>query len=127
MAPSARSAGLVPSLLAARFSVVAFGAAAIALAACAAPSSAAAAGQEFAVRVVVKLAHPSDDTAAIAAEASRQAGVEVRYGAAVSSAWHALSLHCPDAAACEAAIVRLRQSSVYTAVELDARKQRVVM
>jgi hypothetical protein len=77
--------------------------------------------------VLVKLAHPSDDTAAIAAEASRQAGVPVRYGAAVSSAWHALSLHCPDAAACDAAIVRLRQSSVYTAVELDARKQKAVM
>jgi hypothetical protein len=127
MAPFARSAGLVPSLLAVRFSAVAFGAAAIALAACAAPPSAAAAGQEFDVRVVVKLALPSDDTAAIAAEASRQAGGEVRYGAAVSSAWHALSLHCPDAATCDAAIVRLRQSSVYTAVELDARKQRAVM
>src|ERR1035441_9046024 len=126
MAPSARSAGLAPSLPAARF-FVAFGVAAIELAACAAPPSAAAAAQEFDVRVLVKLAHPSDDTAAIAAEASRQAGVPVRYGAAVSSAWHALSLHCPDAAACDAAIVRLRQSGVYAAVEPDARKHPAVM
>jgi hypothetical protein len=126
MPPSVCSAGLVPSLLAVRFSVV-FASAAIALAACAAPPSAAATAPEFDVRVLVKLAHPSDDTAAIAAEASRHAGVPVRYAASVSSAWHALSLRCPDAAACDAAIGRLRQSGVYAAVEPDARKQRAVM
>lgn len=97
------------------------------LAACAAPASAGASSLEVDARVLVKLVHPSDDHVAIVTEASRHAGVPVRYAAAVSSAWHALSLHCPDAAACDAAIARLRQSGVYAAVEPDARKHPAVM
>ena len=37
-------------------------------------------------------------------------------------------LHCPDAPACDAAILRLRQASaIYEAVEPDGRKQRAAM
>lgn len=101
--------------------------AASALSACAAPAADPAAGG-VQLRVLVKLAHPSEDRAAIAAEATRQAGVPASYAASVSAAWHALSLRCVDASACDAAVLRLRQASgVYEAVELDGRKQRAVM
>ena len=76
---------------------------------------------------MVKLARPSQDAAGIAADAGRVAGVPVSYGAAVSAAWHALSLHCADASACDVAVARLRQAKAYEAVELDGRKQRAVM
>ena len=96
------------------------------LSACAATAEPAARAVEL--RVLVKLVRPSQDTAAIAAEATRQAGVPASYAASVSAAWHSLSLRCVDAAACDAAVARLRQASgVYEAVELDARKQRAVM
>jgi hypothetical protein len=102
----------------------------VAVAAClfaAAPSSAAASAPGFDARVLVKLTQPSADTAAIAAEATRAAGVPVAYAASVSAQWHALYLHCPDAAACDAAMARLRQSSTYESVEPDTRKRRAVM
>ena len=93
---------------------------ATALAACAAPVDPAG-GVE--VRVIVKLVQPSENGAAISAEASRQAGIAVSYAAATSPSWHALSLHCATASQCEAAIARLRAASaVYQAVELDGRK-----
>lgn len=78
-------------------------------------------------RILVKLAQPSEDKAAIAAAAARLAGVPVDYAASVSAQWHALYLHCPDAAACDAAIERLRRSGNYAAVEADLRKRRAVM
>jgi hypothetical protein len=93
-----------------------------ALAACAALANPPAAGA-VEVRVLVKLVQPSENAAAISAEASRQAGVAVSYVAATSASWHALSLHCATASQCEAAIARLRAAgAVYQAVELDGRK-----
>ncbi|MEO8524645.1 MAG: hypothetical protein ABI460_08005 [Caldimonas sp.] len=78
------------------------------------------------VRILVKLTRPTGDHAAIAAEASRQAGVAAKYAASVSAAWHALVLHCSDAAECDLAITRLQQASgSYEAVERDGRKQRL--
>lgn len=98
-----------------------------ALSACAAPKAEPVTGG-VELRVLVKLARPSEDRAAIAAEATRQAGVPASYAASVSAAWHALNLRCVDTSACDAAVVRLRQASgVYEAVELDGRKQRAVM
>jgi hypothetical protein len=98
-----------------------------ALSACAAPASAPA-GSGLALRVVVKLVHPSEDRKAIADEATRRAGVAASYAAAVSTSMHALVLHCADAAACDAAMTRLRQASgVYEMVEVDGRKHRAVM
>jgi hypothetical protein len=91
------------------------------------PARAAASAPGFDARVLVKLTQPSEDTAAIAAAATRLAGVPVSYAASVSAQWHALSLHCPDAAACDAAIDRLRQSGSYVVVEPDTRKRRAVM
>jgi hypothetical protein len=93
-----------------------------ALAACAVPGRAAVDTQN-AQRILVKLVRPSDDTAAIAAEAARVAAVPVRYAAAVSPAWHALALRCATAAQCDAAIGRLRgAAAIYEAVEIDGRK-----
>ena len=71
---------------------------------------------------MVKLARGSEDASAIAAEASRVAGVPVSYAAATSSTWHALCLHCAGAE-CDAAIARLRAAgTIYQAVEIDGRK-----
>lgn len=93
-----------------------------ALAACAALANPSADGG-VEVRVQVKLVRPSDDAAAISAEASRHAGVPVTYAAATSASWHALALHCATAPQCEAAIARLRATAaVYQAVEIDGRK-----
>jgi hypothetical protein len=95
-----------------------------ALAACAAASDPAADGGVDA-RVMVKLVRPSDDPAAISAEATRRAGVAVTYAAAASPAWHALALHCASAAQCETAIARLRAAAtIYEAVEIEGRKTR---
>ncbi|HEY2561016.1 MAG TPA: hypothetical protein VGI48_15020 [Caldimonas sp.] len=77
------------------------------------------------LRVMVKLVHGSDDAAAIGAEATRIAGVNVSYAAATSPLWHALALHCASAAECDAAIARLRAAAtVYQAVEIEGRKTR---
>jgi hypothetical protein len=126
MAPVVRNAGPARSLIAAPFAV-AVATAFLVPTACAQPAAAAASAAGFDARLLVKLTHPSDDTAAIVAEAARQAGVPVSYAASVSAAWHALSLHCSDAAACDAAIARLRSSGGYLVVEPDGRKQRAVM
>ena len=91
-----------------------------ALAACAAPREAASSAASL--RVMVKLARSSEDANAIAAEASRVAGVPVSYAAATSSTWHALFLHCAGSG-CDAAIARLRAAAtIYQAVEIDGRK-----
>jgi hypothetical protein len=77
---------------------------------------------------MVKLTRPSDDKAGIAAEVSRIAGVPAGYASMVSASWHALSLRCSDASACDAAIDRLRQARAsFEAVELDGRKRGAVM
>ena|SRR6478672_11147924 len=92
-----------------------------ALAACAAPRQTAADGAAP-LRVMVKLAHASDDAKTIAAEAARVAGVPVTYAAATSTTWHALWLHC-GGARCDDAIARLRAADrAYQAVEIDGRK-----
>ncbi|MEO8836957.1 MAG: hypothetical protein ABI364_09485 [Caldimonas sp.] len=92
------------------------------LAACAPPRGLAAGGAVD-VRVLVKLVHGSEDAAAIRAEAARLAGVPVSYAAAVSPSWHALALHCADAAQCAAAIDLLRGAgATYQAVEIEGRK-----
>jgi hypothetical protein len=126
MAPSARGAGHARSFFFLPLAGVLAGAA-CALMGCAVPAAAAASAPSFDARVLVKLTRPSADAAAIAAEATRQAGVPVTYAASVSSDWHALYLHCPDAAACDAAMARMRQSGSYADVEPDARKRRAVM
>ena len=101
-------------------------AAASVLSACAAPAGAA--GGPVEVRLMVKLTRPSEDKASIAAEVSRVAGVPAHYGSLVSSSWHALSLRCSDAAACDAAVDRLRQArSSFEAIELEGRKRGAVM
>lgn len=90
-----------------------------ALSACAAPASG---GVD--VRIVVKLTEPSKDMTAIAEEATRRAGVPATYAAGVDPIWHALVLHCVDAPACDAAVLRLREASnVYATVERDGRKR----
>jgi hypothetical protein len=107
------------------FALVACAGALSALAACAAPSEPIAPAQAN-VRVMVKLVHSSEDARAIADEAARVAGVAVSYAAATSPSWHALVLRCADAAACDAAIARLRAAgTLYQAVEVDGRKTRL--
>ncbi len=106
-------------------SLAAVVAAAAAAVACVAPAVQTAVPASGAIRILVKLAQPSDDASAIAARASREAGVPVFYAASVDSSWHALSVRCGDAASCDAAVARLRQSGTYTAIEPDGRKQRM--
>ena len=102
-------------------------AAAGALSACAAPAAEPVTAP-VEVRLMVKLTQASDDRAGIAAEVSRVAGVPASYRSLVSANWHALSLHCADASACDAAIGRLRQARTsFEAVELDGRKRGAVM
>lgn len=117
-----RSAGLACFLQATR-RLCAGAAAATALAACAAAPSASSAIPLTGLRVIVKLAQPDGDPAAIAAAAAQRAGVPVRYAASVSAEWHALMLQCADAAACDAAIVRMRRSGAYASVEIDGHKR----
>lgn len=100
------------------------GAAATALAACAAADDRTVAAPVD-VRVLVKLVRASDDASAISAEAARWAGVPVSHAAAASAAWHALALHCSSAAECSAAVERLRAAqSTYLTVEIEGRKIR---
>jgi hypothetical protein len=101
---------------------------AAALTACVAaqPPVAGPASEAAPLRVMVKLVHGSDDRAAIGAEATRIAGVNVSYAAATSPLWHALALHCVSAAECDAAVARLRAAAtVYQAVEIEGRKTRL--
>ena len=77
------------------------------------------------MRVVVDLVHASGDAGAIAAEATRVAGVPVRYAAATSTTRHALLVECDTGSHCDAALARLRAASTtYRAVEVDGRKTR---
>ena len=78
-------------------------------------------------RVLIELKQPATDATAIAAEASRAAGVAASYAASAGANWHAIVLDCGDAAACDAALQRLRASGLYRHVETDARKHRMVM
>jgi len=96
----------------------------VGLGACVAPAGAAA-ETSAAVRVMVKLAHGSEDADAIAAEATRIAGIRVTHAAATSSSWHALAVHCASAAQCDEAIARMRAAAaVYVVVESEGRKAR---
>ena len=95
------------------------------LAACAAPVAADAVAPAG-LRLLVKLAHPSADAAAIAREASAAAGVPVRYLAATSMEWHALALTCDSRPLCDAAVQRLRaDTAAFAAVERDERRRPV--
>jgi hypothetical protein len=77
---------------------------------------------------MVKPVRPASDAAVVAAEVSRVAGVPASYRSLVSADWHALSLRCTDASACDRAIERLRQAkSSFEAIELDGRKRGAVM
>ncbi|MEO8081985.1 MAG: hypothetical protein ABI641_15735 [Caldimonas sp.] len=101
-------------------------AATVGLVACAQPVPMAAAAPDGAVhvRLLVKIAHASEDGGAIAAEASRLAGVPVRYAAATSAVWHALVLDCTSIGECNDAVARLRAArNSYPVVERDERKQ----
>jgi hypothetical protein len=94
------------------------------LGACAAPAGSAG-ESSVAVRVMVKLARSSEDADAIAAEASRIAGIRVTHAAATSSSWHALAVHCASPAQCDEAIARMRAAgAVYAVVETEGRKAR---
>jgi len=93
--------------------------------ACSAAGGREAAGAPLTLRVMVKLAHGSEDALAIGAEATRVAGIPVSHAAAASTQWHALALHCASAAECDAALARLRAAAdLYQAVEIEGRKTR---
>ena len=88
------------------------------LSACAVPA------QETELRVLVKLARPSSDAAAIARLASDRAGVPARYLSSVSLTWHALMLPCSGTSECDALLQRLRSDrAAFEAVERDERKR----
>ena len=115
--PNRRGASAAPAAAACVF--------AAALTACAAPAPKDFAAQAAPLRVMVKLVRPSEDTAAIGAEATRVAGVPVTHAAATSASWHALALHCASAAECDVAVARLRGAgAVYQTVEIEGRKAR---
>lgn len=90
----------------------------LALAACANPTPA-----TTEQRVLVQLAEPESDAARIAERITRSSGTPARYLAASGSGWHALALACADAAACDAALGRLRDDRSVLAVQPDARKR----
>lgn len=76
------------------------------------------------LRVLVRLAQPQADGAAIAAAATSSAGRPVRYLSASSTDWHALVIDCADAADCRTAFERLRaDTNRFSAAQLDARKR----
>lgn len=102
-----------------------FGLAVLALGACAADGAAEAvpAGP---LRIVVQLAGPVADPAAVAAAVSASSGLDARYLAAVSADSHVLSLACRDAADCGAALERLRNDRrQFAAVRIDGRKRAI--
>lgn len=86
--------------------------------------SSAAAADGVEVRVLVhRIAGPTSD-ARIAAEASHVAGVPVAHASAAGGEWHALALHCPSAAACDAAVRRLAEArALYDHVQRDPRRR----
>jgi len=76
------------------------------------------------LRVMVRLAQPGADAAAIAASAEAVAGKPVRYVAASSEQWHALTIDCRDAADCRAAFDRLKADTLrFADVQVDGRKR----
>ena len=76
------------------------------------------------MRLIVKLAQPTEDGAAIARLVSQSAGVPARYLTATSAAWHAVAVECDGARACEAALKRLRADRRhFEAIERDERKR----
>lgn len=76
------------------------------------------------LRVLVRLAQPQPDAAAIAAAAASSAGRPVRYLSASGADWHALAVDCTDAADCQAAFERLRADTTrFSAAQVDARKR----
>lgn len=92
----------------------------LALGACAAEPTA----HDGGLRVLVQLAQPSADEAAIAAQAGAASGRVVRYLAATSDRWHVLAIRCADELDCEAALGRLRADTAHFAsVQRDARKR----
>ncbi len=98
---------------------------AMTFAACASPADDASANAAPSLRVVVDLVRGSADASAISAEATRIAGVPVRYAAATSATRHALFVACEGTLQCEAALGRLRAAAtIYRAVEIDGRKTR---
>lgn len=93
--------------------------AAFALAGCAAQQA-----ESAGMSVLVKLARPSMDAAAIAAQVESAAGRPARYQSASSTAWHAVHVGCTDAADCEAVLQRLRADTArFEAVQRDERKR----
>jgi len=78
------------------------------------------------VQVLVRMAPGAAafDVDRVVREASRAAGVPVRYGAAAGARWHSLVLNCPDEAACTEAIQRLSaETALFDAVERDAPRR----
>jgi hypothetical protein len=76
------------------------------------------------LRVLVRLARPSSDSAAIARLVSDRAGAPARYLGSSSLSWHALVLPCDGAAECDALLQRLRaERGAIDAVERDERKR----
>jgi len=78
-------------------------------------------------RVMLKLAGANADLAftpdILAREAAHAAGLPVAYAAAMGGGWHAFIVTCPSAAACDAAVERLRADPAYAAVERDPRRR----
>jgi len=75
-------------------------------------------------RVLVKLAHPGADAAAIARAVEQVARVPARYVASTSPQWHALALRCGASSDCDAALERLRaERAVFEAAQRDERRR----
>ena len=75
-------------------------------------------------RVLIKLAQPSTDPAAITRAVEQAAGVPARYVASSSAQWHALALRCGAPDACEAALERLRaEPAIFQAAQRDERRR----
>jgi hypothetical protein len=93
------------------------------VAACAAPDAAVAtATPPSEARLLVKLAHPASDGAAIAREVGASAGVPARYLSSSSAQWHVVVLRCASSAECDAAVQRLRADTArIEAVQPDQR------
>lgn len=91
------------------------------LAALVLPGCASEVAQEM--RVLIKLAQPTDDARAIAEHASRSSGKPARYLAAAGGAWHAVALACAGPADCDAALARLQiDGANFDAAQRDERK-----
>lgn len=93
-----------------------------AISGCATPTGDAAPTPE--TRVLVKLAQPSTDAAAIERAVEQSARVPARYVASSSAQWHALALRCGTPSECDAALERLRaERAVFEAAQRDERRR----